>query len=91
MLKEVIENNINNNYKIASAEIGISELILKEFLAGNAKLIIYDVDKILNYLGIQIDNSQGKKIETALTVRKEEKKDKFKYFAVYWLAKKSLK
>lgn len=88
MLKEAIEKNINNNYKIASAEIGISELILKEFLAGNAKLIIYDVDKILNYLGIQIDNSQGKKIETSLTVREEEKRDKFKYFAVYWLTKK---
>lgn len=61
MLKEAIEKNINNNYKIASTEIGISELILKEFLAGNAKLVIYDIDKILNSLGIQIDNSQGKK------------------------------
>ena len=60
MLKEVIEKNINSNYKIASAEIGISELILKEFLNGNAKLIIYDMDKILNTLGIKIDNSQGK-------------------------------
>lgn len=88
MLKEAIEKNINNNYKIASAEIGISELILKEFLAGNAKLVIYDIDKILNSLGIQIDNSQGKKIETSLTVREEEKRDKFKYFAVYWLTKK---
>jgi hypothetical protein len=91
MLKEVIEKNINNNYKIASAEIGISELILKEFLNGNAKLIIYDMDKILNTLGIKIDNSQGKRIETSLIVREEEKKDKFKYFAAYWLAKKNLK
>lgn len=88
MLKEVIEKNINNNYKIASAEIGISELILKEFLAGNAKLIISDIDKILNSLSIKIDNSQGKRIETSLIVREEEKRDKFKYFAVYWLTKK---
>lgn len=74
MLKEVIEKNINNNYKIASAEIGISELILKEFLSGNAKLTICDIDKILNALGIRIDNSQRKKIETSLIVREEEKK-----------------
>lgn len=88
MLKEVIENNINNNYKIASSEIGMSELILREFIAGNAKLAINDMDKILNTLKIKIDNSKGRKIETALIVKTSERKDKFKYYAVYWLEKK---
>lgn len=88
MLKEAILENINNNYKIASQEIGISELILKEFLNGNAKITIIDIDRILNTLKIKIDNREGKKIETSLAVREEEKKDKFKFYAVYWLQKK---
>lgn len=88
MLKEVIEKNINNNYKIASSEIGISELILREFIVGNAKLSINDVDKILNTLKIEIDNSRGRKIETSLIIKTNERKDKFKYYAVYWLEKK---
>lgn len=88
MLKEAILENINNNYKIASQEIGISELILKEFLNGNAKITIIDIDRILNTLKIKIDNREGKKIETSLAVREEEKKDKFKFYAVYWLKKK---
>lgn len=88
MLKEAILENINGNYKIASQEIGISELILKEFLNGNAKITIIDIDRILNTLKIKIDNREGKKIETSLAVREEEKKDKFKFYAVYWLKKK---
>ena len=90
MLKEVIERNINNNYNVASLETGISELILKEFLKGNAKLTIYDTENILKVLNIKIDNTEGKKIETALIVREEETKDKFKFYAVYWLEKKKV-
>ena len=78
MLKEAIERNINNNYNIASSRIGISELILKEFLKGNAKLTIFDTENILNALNIKIDNRKGEKIETSLIVREEEKKDRFK-------------
>ena len=88
MLKEVIEKNINNNYEVASLEIGISEFILKEFVIGNAKLAINDIERILNTLEIKIDNSKGRKIETALIVRTKEKKDKFKYYAAYWITKK---
>ena len=88
MLREVIEKSINNNYKVAAQEIGISELILKEFINGNAKINIKNIDKILNTLNIKLDNSNCKKIETALMVREEEKKDKFKFYAVYWLKKK---
>lgn len=88
MLKEVIERNINNNYNVASLETGISELILKEYLKGNAKLTIYDTENILKVLNIKIDNTEGKKIETALIVKEEETKDKFKFYAVYWLEKK---
>ena len=88
MLKEAIERNINNNYNIASSRIGISELILKEFLKGNAKLTIFDTENILNALNIKIDNRKGEKIETSLIVREEEKKDRFKFYAVYWLEKK---
>lgn len=88
MLKEAIERNINNNYNIASSRIGISELILKEFLKGNAKLTIFDTENILNALNIKIDNRKGEKIETSLIVREEEKKDRFKFYAVYWLKKK---
>lgn len=88
MLREVIEKSINNNYKVAAQEIGISELILKEFINGNAKIDIKNIDKILNTLNIKLDNSNCKKIETALMVREEEKKDKFKFYAVYWLKKK---
>ena len=71
MLKEVIERNINNNYNVASLETGISELILEEFVKGNAKLTIFDTENILKVLNIKIDNTEGKKIETALTVREE--------------------
>ena len=88
MLKEVIERNINNNYNVASLETGISELILEEFVKGNAKLTIFDTENILKVLNIKIDNTEGKKIETALIVREEETKDKFKFYAVYWLEKK---
>ena len=66
MLKEVIERNINNNYNVASLETGISELILKEFLKGNAKLTIYDTENILKVLNIKIDNTEGKKIDMRL-------------------------
>lgn len=88
MLKEVIEKSINNNYNVASLEIGISEIILKEYLKGHAKLNIEDTEKILNNLNIKINDKESKKIETALIVREEEKKDKFKYYAAYWLEKK---
>ena len=44
--------------------------MLKEVIEKN----INDIDKILNALGIRIDNSQRKKIETSLIVREEEKK-----------------
>lgn len=88
MLKEAIERNINNNYNIASLKTGISEIILKEFLKGNAKLTIYDTENILNVLNIKIDNTKGEKIETSLIVKEEETKDKFKFYAVYWLEKK---
>lgn len=88
MLKETIEKNINGNYEVASLEIGMSGLILKEFIAGNAKLSIADVNKILVTLNIKLDNSQGKRIETALVIKEEEKKDKLKYYAMYWITQK---
>lgn len=87
MIKEAIERNINNHYDVASEKIGINELILKEFVNGTAKLDIKNVDKILEYLNIKIDETKSKKVETALIV-KEESKDRFKYYAAYWLKKK---
>lgn len=88
MLKEVIEKTINSHYDIASLKTGISEIILKEFIKGNAKITLNDTEKILNALNIKIDDKQSQKIETALVKREEEKKDKFKFYAVYWLKKK---
>lgn len=88
MLSEVIQKSINNNYKVASTRIGISELILKEYVKGNAKINIIDTEKILNTLNIKIDDKDSKKIETALIIREEERKEKFKFYAVYWLKKK---
>lgn len=87
MIKEAIEKNINNHYDIASEKIGINELILKEFVKGTAKLNIQNIEKILEYLNIKIDETKSKKVETALIVR-EESKDRFKYYAAYWLKKK---
>lgn len=87
MIKEAIEKNINNHYDIASEKIGINELILKEFVKGRAKLNIQNIEKILEYLNIKIDETKSKKVETALIV-KEESKDRFKYYAAYWLKKK---
>lgn len=87
MLKEAIEKNINNHYDIASEKIGINDLILKEFVQGTAKLNIQNIEKILEYLNIKIDETKSKKVETALIVR-EENKDRFKYYAAYWLKKK---
>lgn len=40
MLKEVIEKTINSHYDIASLKTGISEIILKEFIKGNAKITL---------------------------------------------------
>lgn len=60
-LTETLEKSINNNYKVASLEIGISELILKEYIQGNAKLNIFDTEKILNTLNIKINNKDSKK------------------------------
>lgn len=88
MLKEIIEKNINNNYLAFSQQTGISELILKQFLEGNAKLNINDLEKILNKLNIKINDKDAVKIETALIIKEEENKNKFKYYAVYWLKKK---
>lgn len=88
MLKEVIEKTINSHYEIASLKTGISEIILKEFIQGNAKITLNDIEKILNAFNIKIDDKQSQKIETALVKREEEKKDKFKFYAVYWLEKK---
>ena len=73
MLKEVIEKTRNNHYDIASLQIGISEIILKEFLKGNTKLNLNDTETILNSLNIRIDDKQSKKIETALIEKREEK------------------
>lgn len=87
MLKEAIEKNINSHYDIASEKIGINELILKEFVKGTAKLSIQNVEKILEFLNIKIDETKSQKVETALIIR-EESKDRFKYYAAYWLKKK---
>ena len=54
MLKEVIEKTINSHYDIASLKIGISEIILKEFIKGNAKITLNDTEKILNECGIDL-------------------------------------
>ena len=87
-LTEILKKSINNNYKVVSLEIGISELILEEYIRGKAKLNISDTEKILNTLNIKINDKDYKKIETSLVVREEEKKDKFKFYAAYWLKKK---
>lgn len=87
MLKEAIEKNINNHYDVASEKIGINELILKEFVKGTAKLNINNIEKILQYLNIKIDEKNSKQLETALVV-KEEKTDRFKFYIAYWLRKK---
>lgn len=88
MLREIIKENINENYEVASAETGISKIILIEYINGNAKLNIDDTEKILTILNIKVDNKSANKIETFLKVREEEKKDRFKYYALYWLKKK---
>lgn len=87
-LTETLEKSINNNYKVASLEIGISELILKQFIKGNAKINIHDTEKILNTLNIKINDKDSKKIETSLVVREEEKRDCLKWYIAYWLKKK---
>lgn len=87
MIKEAIERNINNHYDIVSEKIGVNALILKEFVRGAAKLNIQNIERILKYLNIKIDETSSKKVETALTVR-EESKDTFKYYIAYWLKKK---
>ena len=87
MLQEAIERNINNHYDVASEKTGINELILKEFVKGTAKLNIQNIEKILDYLNIKIDETKSQKVETALII-KEESKDKFKFYAAYWLKKK---
>ena len=71
MLREVIERNINNNYNVASLETGISELILKEFLKGNAKLTIYDTENILKVLNIKIDNTNLSAKEVAKIIKEK--------------------
>lgn len=87
-LSSIIEKQINNNWNEASSQIGISELVLKEFVLGNAKISILDIEKILQVLHLIIDDKKAQKIETALIVREEEKKDCFKWYAVYWLERK---
>lgn len=87
-LCRIIEDTINNNYKIAAQEIGINELILKQFIKGNAKLNIISVENILDAFDIKIDNTNTKKLETSLIVKTQEKEEKFKFYSVYWLKKK---
>lgn len=88
MLSEIIQKSINNNYKVASIKTGINELVLEEYVKGNAKINIIDTEKILNTLNIKINDKESKKIETSLIAREEERRDKFKFYAAYWLKKK---
>ncbi len=85
-IKELLIKKIDNHLKDIAPILNTSEWGLEEILKSNGVVSLDDLQKLFDYLGIEIVDNPNKIIEYKLSTNVNTKI--FKYYAAYWLEKK---
>ena len=85
-IKETLKNKINNNYKLISGIINTSEWGAKEIIENNGEISLDNLQKLFDYLKIDIIKNSDDKIKYEISTEINNKI--FKNYAGYWLEKK---
>ena len=86
-LKNILQQEINNNYETVSNLLNTSEWAAKEVICGNLAIELDKLQKLLDYLNIDFKISESQNNST-YEISTEINTKIFKNYAGYWLEKK---
>lgn len=85
-MKKLLKNKINNNYKLVASIINTSEWGAKEIIENDGQISLDNLQKLFDYLGIELVDDPNKNIKYELSTEVNNKI--FKNYAGYWLERK---
>lgn len=85
-IKELLIKKIDNHFKDIAPILNTSEWGVEEILNNNGTVCLDDLQKLFDFLGIELVDNQNKIIKYELSTNVNTKI--FKYYAGYWLEKK---
>lgn len=85
-MKKLLKNKINNNYKLVASIINTSEWGAKEIIENDGQISLDNLQKLFDYLGIELVDDPSKIIKYELSTEVNNKI--FKNYAGYWLERK---
>lgn len=85
-MKKLLKNKINNNYKLVASIINTSEWGAKEIIENDGQISLDNLQKLFDYLGIELVDDHNKIIKYELSTEVNNKI--FRNYASYWLLKK---
>lgn len=85
-MKKLLKNKINNNYKLVASIINTSEWGAKEIIENDGQISLDNLQKLFDYLGIELVDDHNKIIKYELSTEVNNKI--FKNYAGYWLERK---
>lgn len=85
-MKKLLKNKINNNYKLVASIINTSEWGAKEIIENDGQISLDNLQKLFDYLGIELVDDPSKIIKYELSTEVNNKI--FRNYASYWLLKK---
>ena len=85
-MKKLLKNKINNNYKLVASIINTSEWGAKEIIENDGQISLDNLQKLFDYLGIELVDDPNKIIKYELSTEVNNKI--FKNYAGYWLERK---
>lgn len=85
-MKKLLKNKINNNYKLVASIINTSEWGAKEIIENDGQISLDNLQKLFDYLGIELVDDSNKIIKYELSTEVNNKI--FRNYAGYWLERK---
>lgn len=85
-MKKLLKNKINNNYKLVASIINTSEWGAKEIIENDGQISLDNLQKLFDYLGIELVDDPNKIIKYELSTEVNNKI--FRNYAGYWLERK---
>ena len=85
-MKKLLKNKINNNHKLVDSIINTSEWGAKEIIENDGQISLDNLQKLFDYLGIELVDDPSKTIKYELSTEVNNKI--FRNYASYWLLKK---
>lgn len=85
-MKKLLKNKINNNYKLVASIINTSEWGAKEIIENDGQISLDNLQKLFDYLGIELVDNPNKIIKYELSTEVNNKI--FRNYAGYWLERK---